>query len=90
MIRPQKGMFAFEIFEKNAVCLFIRKQYLAIFGYFQKIGFTLTCHHYRNTFLAWAPGKDHNSPQTPKKSLILALRGKCLSENCIFSKFEQI
>jgi len=29
-------MFAFENFEKNAVFLFIPKQYLAIFGYFQK------------------------------------------------------
>jgi len=36
LIRPQKGIFAFEIFEKNAVFLFIRKQYLAIFGYLKK------------------------------------------------------
>jgi len=53
-------MFAFEVSEKNAVFLFIRKQYLVIVGYFQNIGFTLTCHHFRNAYLAWTPAKDHN------------------------------
>ena len=30
--------------------LLICKLYLVIFGYFEKIGFTLTCHHFRNSF----------------------------------------
>jgi len=41
---PKKGMFAFEIFGKSSVSLFIRKQYLAVFSYFHKIDFTLTRH----------------------------------------------
>jgi len=43
-------MFGYENFEKNAVFLFIRMQYLAIFRYLKKSASRFTCHHSRNTF----------------------------------------
>jgi len=78
---PERYVCIWKCWEKRSF-LFIRKQKLAIFCYLKKIGFTLTCHHFRST-LGLDSGQGSQLTTNTKKSLILALRGKCLGEKCI-------
>ena len=89
LISPQKGMFAFEIVEKNAVfCLLASNiwQFLVIL----KNRLHACLSPFSKHFFGLESWQGSKLTTNTKKSLVLALRGKCLGKKCIFSKFEQI